>query len=177
LGYCRKKLPQKCFPNPLLLFTLLRGQNRCPFLGCISNSNDFYYWTFFRMVLFLETNLHKKLPETAPMNLNRFKILLLIPVAYMLLLFVFMFVMISNPSPYKQPNPEILALIIPLHIFSTFCMFYCLNFKAKALKKVELQRPATFSDFVGEFFLILFFSIGIWTLQPRTNKQFGTSME
>jgi len=51
-------------------------------------------------------------------------------------------------------------------------MFYCLYFNAKALKTAELQKPLTFSDFAGEFFLLWFFPIGIWILQPRINKLF-----
>jgi hypothetical protein len=43
-------------------------------------------------------------------------------------------------------------------------------FAAKTLKTVELKREATFSDFVGEFFLIWFNFIGIWILQPKINK-------
>jgi len=56
--------------------------------------------------------------------------------------------------------------------FLLFCMFYCLYFNAKALKAAEWQRPVTFSDFAGEFFMIWFFPVGIWILQPRINKLF-----
>ena len=62
------------------------------------------------------------------------------------------------------------AVIFPLHIFSMFCIFYCLYFVAKTIKTIELQRQVTFSDFAGEFFLIWFFFIGVWILQPRINK-------
>jgi len=53
-----------------------------------------------------------------------------------------------------------------------FCIFYSLYFIAKELKSVELQKPVTFSDFAGEFFLLWFFPIGIWIIQPRINKIF-----
>jgi len=131
---------------------------------------------FFGWFYALGTNLHKKLPETATMNLTKFKIFLLIPVVYMLFLSVFMFGMFSNISTGGQPNPAIFALIVPLHLFSMFCIFYCLYFNAKALKTVEWQRPVTFSDFAGEFFLIWFFPIGVWIIQPRINKLFDTNI-
>jgi hypothetical protein len=86
-----------------------------------------------------------------------------------------MFGMFSNISTGGQPNPAIFALIVPLHLFSMFCIFYCLYFNAKALKTVEWQRPVTFSDFAGEFFLIWFFPIGVWIIQPRLNKLFDTN--
>jgi len=131
---------------------------------------------FFGWFYALGTNLHKKLPETATMNLTKFKVFLLIPVVYMLFLSVFMFGMFSNISTGGQPNPAIFALIVPLHLFSMFCIFYCLYFNAKALKTVEWQRPVTFSDFAGEFFLIWFFPIGVWIIQPRINKLFDTNI-
>jgi hypothetical protein len=53
-----------------------------------------------------------------------------------------------------------------------FFIFYSLYFIAKELKSVELQKPVTFSDFAGEFFLLWFFPIGIWIIQPRINKIF-----
>jgi hypothetical protein len=56
-------------------------------------------------------------------------------------------------------------------------MFYCLYFNAKVLKAVELQKPVTFSEFAGEFFLIWFFPIGIWIIQPRLNKLFDPTAE
>ncbi len=127
---------------------------------------------FFGWFYALGTNLHKKLPTTAKMNLTKFKIFLFIPVIYMLFLSVFMAGMFSNSTTVGEPNPTIFALIVPLHLFSMFCIFYCLYFNAKALKTVEWQRPVTFSDFAGEFFLIWFFPFGIWIIQPRINKLF-----
>lgn len=129
---------------------------------------------FFAWLYALGANLHKKLPATTTMNLKRFKIFISIPVAYMLFLSVFMSAMFSNSG--GPPNPAIFALIVPLHLFSMFCIFYCLYFNAKALKTVEWQKPVTFSDFAGEFFLIWFFPIGIWIIQPRLNKLFDPAL-
>jgi len=56
-------------------------------------------------------------------------------------------------------------------------MFYCLYFISKSLKAVELQRDVTFNDYAGEFFLIWFFPIGIWFIQPRINKLFDETLQ
>ena len=64
----------------------------------------------------------------------------------------------------------LVGIIVPLHLFSMFCIFYCLYFVAKTFKTVELQREVSFSDFAGEFFMIWFFLIGIWIVQPKVNK-------
>lgn len=143
---------------------------------------------FFPVFMFLATGLYmgwfyvlgiglyKKLPPTAPMNLNRFKLFLIIPLVYILLISLFISGVFFSSETGKQLNPFIFLLIFPLHLFSMFCIFYCLYFNAKALKAVEWQRPVTFSDFVGEFFLLWFFPIGVWILQPRINKLFDTNL-
>lgn len=133
----------------------------------------FYMILFFGWFYTVGTNLHKKLPASAPMNLKRFKIFLSIPVIYISIICIGMFGIFSSLSVFNgRPNPAIFALIVPIHLFSMFCIFYCLYFNAKALKSVEMQAPATFSDYAGEFFLIWFFPIGVWFIQPRINKMF-----
>ncbi len=132
---------------------------------------------FFGWFYALGTNLHKKLPDTVHMNLRLFKIFLFIPVAYMSLFMVFMINMFSGIIGGEEPNVAIFMLIFPLHLFSMCCIFYCLYFNAKSLKAVELQKPVTFNDYAGEFFLIWFFPIGIWFLQPRINKLFEETQQ
>jgi hypothetical protein len=129
---------------------------------------------FFGWFYALGTHLYKKLPATEKMNLTRFKVFLFIPVAYMTFLSIFIFGLFSNILSGIKPNPGVFALIIPLHLFSMFCIFYCLYFNAKALKAVEWQRSVKFEDYIGEFFLIWFFPIGIWIIQPRINRLFET---
>ena len=136
-----------------------------------------YMGLFFGWFYSLGTNLHKKLPETVNMNLKKFKIFLFIPAAYILLISVYMPGMFSNTSTSMELSPAILGIIFPLHFFSMFCIFYCLYFISKELKAVEWQKPVTFSDFAGEFFLIWFYPFGIWIIQPRINKLFKTETE
>ena len=82
---------------------------------------------------------------------------------------------ISGGLPGFRINPIeyggiIIAVIIPLHFFSMFCILYCFYFTAKTIKTAELERKVGFGDFVGEFLLLWFYPIGIWFLQPRVNK-------
>ena len=131
-----------------------------------------YLGLFFGWFYSLGTNFHKKLPNSVNMNLNRFKLFLIIPMIYIFILSIYQVGMISKISENEQPNMGIFGIIIPIHLFSMFCIFYCLYFIAKEFKSVEWQKPVTFSDFAGEFFLLWFFPIGIWILQPRINKIF-----
>jgi hypothetical protein len=159
-------------------------------IGSIVSSNDptaefkffpvmmiLYLGLFLGWFYSLGTNLHKKLPETVNMNLKKFKIFLLIPSIYMVLFTFYMSSMFSNVSTGIEPNPAIWGIIFPLHLFSMFCLFYCLYFISKELKAVEWQKPVTFSDFAGEFFLIWFFPLGIWIIQPRINKLFENNTD
>jgi hypothetical protein len=136
-----------------------------------------YMGLFFGWFYSLGTNLHKKLPDTVTMNLKKFKIFLLIPAVYTLLFSFYMSSMFSNVSTGTEPNPAFFGIIFPLHLFSMFCIFYCLYFISKELKAVEWQIPVTFSDFAGEFFLIWFFPLGIWIIQPRINKLFENNTD
>jgi hypothetical protein len=62
--------------------------------------------------------------------------------------------------------------IFPFQILATACMFYDLYFVSKSLVTVETGRAVTFYDFSGPFFLLWFFPIGVWIIQPRINRLF-----
>ena len=133
--------------------------------------------SFFAWLYTLGTSLYKKLPDNATMSLITFKIFFFIPVLYILSLSAWIAVTFTHVSPENPPSPLIFLLIIPLHLFSMFCIFYCLYFVAKTLKAVEWQKPVTFSDYIGEFFLLWFYFIGVWFIQPRINKLFAPAPE
>src|SRR5690606_5567733 len=111
-------------------------------------------------------NLHRKLPDIASMSLTRFKVFLIIPIVYLILIPGVLFSVFTESSSGDDFSFAIIPIVLILHLFSMFCIFYCLYFIAKALKAVEWQRTVTFSDFAGEFFLIWFFPVGIWIIQP-----------
>jgi hypothetical protein len=119
--------------------------------------------------------MQKMVPAAIKMKVTKFKVFFFIPVVYITLIIIAIFFAFSyyNSSSAVDFGFSIFIpflVIVPLHLFSMFCLFYCLYFVAKTLKTVELQREVTFNDFVGEFFLSWFFPIGVWILQPRINK-------
>lgn len=100
-----------------------------------------------------------------------------VPVIYVACIAVFTISATFKRGPYAQPagdtvilNKVIMLTMVALHLFSMFCVFYCMYHAAKTLKAAELQRKVTFGDFAGEFFLMWFFPVGVWILQPRINK-------
>lgn len=127
---------------------------------------------FFGWFWSIGVGLNNFLPQESNLNITKFKIFLLVPFFYVIFL---MFSMLSFGVFSDTPTPNGMfgisfAIMIPLHLFSMFCMFYIMYFCSKTIKSIELKREAIFSDYVGEFFLLWFYMIGIWILQPKINK-------
>lgn len=130
---------------------------------------------FFGWFWSVAIGLQSRIPANINLNVRRFKIFLFIPIIYIILLFSFMGPSFegafeNGTEPSNAVIGSILGIIIPIHLFSMFCIFYCLYFVAKTFKTAELQREVTFPDFAGEFFLLWFYPIGIWIIQPKINK-------
>lgn len=123
-------------------------------------------------------NLHKKLPQSMSMNLSVFKSMILIPLVYIVAISTYFASSLqAQPNGQVQLSSGFFRLIFTIHLLAMFCILYCFYFNAKSLKAVEWQKPVTFSDYAGEFFLIWFFPIGIWFIQPRINKLFDRSLQ
>ncbi|MFA9212737.1 MAG: hypothetical protein ACEQSR_02705, partial [Candidatus Methylacidiphilales bacterium] len=111
--------------------------------------------------------MQSKIPEGISMKVKKFKVFFFTPLIYFIL---FICIFILEFSGGGIVSPKYFVFIIPLHLFSMFCIFYVLYFTAKTFKTIDLQREVSFSDFAGEFFTIWFYPIGIWIIQPKINK-------
>lgn len=60
--------------------------------------------------------------------------------------------------------------VVPMHLLAMVAIFYVLGFTAKNLILAERQSPVSFFDYSGPFFLMWFFPIGVWFVQPRVNR-------
>lgn len=117
--------------------------------------------------------LQTKIPEDVQMAVTRFKAFVSFPAIYILVLMGLTISMLTHLDAgvgETGMNPAYFFLIIPFHFFSMFCIFYSMYFVAKTIKTVELQKEAKFGDFVGEFFMMWFYPIGLWILQPKINQ-------
>ena len=122
--------------------------------------------------------LGAKLPEELKMNTNWFKLSIILPIVYLIYfsyLMSNMFVQITQLE--NTPNFSLLSLILPLHIIAMVCGFYNIYFVAKTIKTAELKRKVQFGDYVGEFFLLWFYFIGVWILQPKVNNMVGENTD
>lgn len=140
-----------------------------PFLFAISG---FVQFSWFWNVL---TKLSTLIPaEKVNMPVKRIKLFFLIPIIYICLIPLFVAFVITNIANQDPAGIMKVAIagffVFILHLFCIFCMFHTIYFAAKTIRAAELQRNVTFSDFTGDFFLIWFFPVGIWFIQPRINK-------
>ena len=156
----------KTIPNPEIMFNYMIF---FPIIMILVMAIFFgWFWS-------IAIGLQKKVPENVTMKVKKFKIFFFIPIIYILCIMIFMsFTMDGLINGGGKPNLGLLgslfAVIVPLHLFSMFSIFYTLYFVAKTFKTVELQREVKFSDFIGEFFMIWFYPVGIWIIQPKINK-------
>jgi len=165
----------------LMLFNLLTNMMHNPDPASAFNSFKFFSvimffctGTLFGWFWAVATWLQKLVPANVKMKVGKFKVFFFIPLVYLICICFFVFSVmpgfatgnVNNIAPFAF----MFAIIFPVHLFSMFCIFYCLYFVAKTIKTVELQREVSFADFAGEFFLSWFFFVGVWILQPRINK-------
>ena len=125
----------------------------------------FLAW-FGSMGLFLRSIVKQELR----MGMRFFRFALIYPVVY-----VPMFFLVVIPEP-GAPAWVILAL----HIACMACLFYLLYFVSKDLVFAETGKHVSFYEYAGPFFLLWFFPIGIWFIQPKVNRLYaersGTEM-
>ncbi|MEZ5105255.1 MAG: hypothetical protein R2757_21445 [Draconibacterium sp.] len=149
----------------------------------ITNNNQekmMYFTPFIILVLFLglfgwfwsiAIGLKERIPYGIKMKIKKFKIFLLIPMIYVPIVFNLFDLVFDNLEKSNGLMMGIsFAIIFPLHILSIFGFLYSFYYVAKTYKTVELQKEVSFSDFAGDFFLLLFFPIGVWIIQPNINK-------
>ncbi len=130
---------------------------------------------FFGWFWSLTIGLQRKIPFELQKGLTRFKVFFFIPLVYII---VISFLVGSILKPVEEPTGPgglgwavvIISVILPLHLLSMFSIFHTLYYTAKTIKIAELQRKVTFSDFIGEFFLLWFYLVGVWIIQPKVNE-------
>jgi hypothetical protein len=108
------------------------------------------------------TGLQQYIPAAHRLRTGFFKVTVLTPLVYFFIASILFF-------NFDGFFPVTLILIVPLHFFSIFCFFHNFYFVAKTVKTAEYQRSTTFGDYAGEFFLLWFYPVGVWFIQPKVN--------
>lgn len=94
------------------------------------------------------------------LNVGLFRLALVYPPLYI----------VAFLTLFEHSLPALFLVIIPLHLFAMFCMLYTLYFVSKSLVLAEKGEPGAF---IGSFFLIWFFPVGVWIIQPRINRLYA----
>ena len=123
----------------------------------------------------ISIGLQTKIPRNIKMKTKKFKIFFFIPLVYIFFISlfiggVFSGIKLNGTEPSVGYVIGMIGIILPLHLLSMFGIFYSIYFVAKTLKTVELQKEVNFGDFASDFFILWFYFIGIWIIQPKINK-------
>lgn len=115
--------------------------------------------------------LYKKLPPEIKISLLPFRLAVIISYLTVLAesLIIWGYAIELIQSHDASFNPMVFLMILPFHLLAIVGLFYILYFNARTIKTVEVQRKLTLSEYIGDFFLLWFFPIGVWFIQPRLN--------
>lgn len=97
------------------------------------------------------------------MQTHFFRFSLVYPMVYFPIFFFVMIPGIGIP----------VGVIVPLHLACMICLFYLLYFVSGNLVLLETKKPLTFYEYAGPFFLLWFFPIGVWFIQPKVNRLYA----
>jgi len=135
-------------------------------IGCAGSLSLLLSWYYF-----LNHGMNQKIQDSNLKSAsNGIWFFMIFPVVYMFLAFLVFptgFVITTTENNF---HIWWVVLIFPIHLFAVFSFFYVVFITAKSIKIAELQKDVMFVDFAGEFFLLWFFPIGIWFLQPEINR-------
>ena len=87
------------------------------------------------------------------------------------------FFFVFSIATFQSSSPGLFGLSILLNLFAMVCMFYLFYFVSKSLVLAETSKQASFYDYAGPFFLLWFFPVGVWIVQPRVNRLYAEGKE
>jgi hypothetical protein len=118
----------------------------------------FSFWCYFITKKLINKNIHG-----LSFNFTKFSRALIFAAIYMILLSAYF-----EFSDTKKDDPGwILVLILLGQFIFLYWLLFLLNFMAKLISAVELQKSVTFDKYANYFFGLFFFPLGIWWLGPK----------
>ena len=144
-----------------MAFDSIRGKNPVgPFLLMLPNF--IFSFLLFGWLWAIATACSKKLPAKLYSSPKFMQAGLIYALIYM----TYFGAMFGSPE-------QLSAYIFIPHLLAMAAAFYALLFTAKQLIKLEQSEDVNFLAYSGSFFLMWFFPIGVWFLQPKVNELFG----
>ena len=133
------------------------GSSHMVVLGVLTALQTFVFLSWF---LFVGSFLCSIVRPTLRPRMRLFSVAAIYPIIYGF----------AVPKLFQSSDPALSAVILPLHLFAMMCLLYLFYFVSKCLALAESGRPKPFSHFAGTFFLLWFFPIGVWIVQPKVNR-------
>lgn len=124
----------------------------------------FFYACFVVWYWSMGSFVHSVLAPALKQRMGFFGFATVYPLAYLLLFNVL----------FERLTPLRLLAIFPFHLLAMFCLFYAPGFVARNLAVAERGKAVPFRDYAGALFLLWFFPIGIWFIQPRINRLYSS---
>lgn len=165
------------FIVPIIAFTLIAftisyfhlpiGNNWALFLNIFVI--NWYLWLYA-----IGVYLHNKLPPLIHIGSRHFKFLIHIIFGCFFLTTCALSEIFYTSFIYNKTIYDIIGSILMVaDIISFCCIFYCFYFVSECLNIIRYQRLVSFSECIGDLFLLIFLPFGIWVLQPKINKVFA----
>lgn len=88
------------------------------------------------------------------------------------LIYALAYMMFGAPSIFSSDG-GVPGYLMAMHLLAMAAIFYALGFTAKQLTKLERKHDVSFFEYSGPFFLLWFFLIGVWFVQPKVNQLLG----
>jgi hypothetical protein len=118
------------------------------------------FWGIWLWSMAIGLNVY--LPEKLKLSTSKFKYCFVYFFSYLLLVSHFIFL--------AQKSSILLIVWVFLHITAMLCILYILQFVAKTITTMILERKPNFSEYIRTLLGIHFFPIGIWFIQPKINQ-------
>jgi len=142
--------------------------NILSFFALILSTLVFFFWLWS-----VGIELKRKIPSQYQFKNTKF--IIAFWSIFMIIFIVFIrFVVAFGTDIFNQDLMSFSFLILFAYVLFLFSIIliplsYCIYFAAKIIATLELNKKLKFSEFLNEFFLLLFFPIGIWVIQPKIN--------
>jgi hypothetical protein len=109
--------------------------------------------------------LLERAPERRPSDQALFRFTTTFPVAYSLV----------APALFVVKSYEWTVVLLALHLLTLGCILHTFKAIARLLTLFETGEWKPFREYFGTFFLLWFFPIGVWTIQPRINRIYAAN--
>lgn len=127
--------------------------------------------------------LRDRIPSTTKIPVKSVKVFLVLTMIMTIIFGLYMWYFMDfvfeaallDAAGVRPPDPPMEIVlgaiaIVPLALFSTFCIIYTYVYVGKIIKCTESGKDEKFNQYIGEFFLCWFWFIGVWILQPRVQR-------